>query len=961
MSYMITFTLKDVMDVLNTVKVHLAAIGIVLIIAVIVMIACRKLKDHTKFMIRAQAGCALALSLVIIANLICVGPMYVLISLAMGKAQLTDGTITQMLADVETVSDEGIVLLENENNILPLSDTTNLNVFGWASVAPNYSGRGSGAASDYYPITSLYDGLENAGFSLNTELYDFYMDYASERPNVAVTHQDWTLPEPPAATYPAEMMSKAKEFSDTAVIVLSRAGTEQADLPTDVSNLPRDGEFHDNTSEYSEFGNDHYLQLSRSERDMVELVCQNFNNVIVVWNGPCAFEMGFVEEYPQIKAALWCAPCGHTGFNSLGKILKGQVNPSGKTADTFVYDLNSTPYFNNIGSNYYDNMDEFASNRDAKYGSTPVSPCFVDLVEGIYVGYRFYETAATEGLIDYDKVVQYPFGYGLSYTSFTQDIQNYKNTADGCTFDVVVTNTGKVAGKDVVEVYYNPPYTNGGIEKASANLIAFDKTDMLEPGASQTIPVSIKAEDMASFDTYGHGCYVLEKGDYIISVNADSHDILDSVIYTVADDIVYDQNHPRSTDKTAATVQFDYVEGDVEYLSRANGFANYAAATAAPTNMTMSEENKANFINSSNYDPTATDNTEDVMPKTEQNNGLTLAELRGADFDDPRWEKLLDQMSVDDMVTLIGTAGYQTGEVKSVGLVGAVDADGPQAVNNRYTGVGSISFPSPVMTACTFNTDLAHLYGSGIGAMADEMEITGWYAPAINLHRSAFGGRCTEYYSEDPLLTGLLAAQAVEGAAEHGVYSTIKHFALNEQETDRDGMLCTWANEQSIRELYLKSFELAVKNSHPGALMCAHNYIGPLWTAGCPELITTVLRDEWGFGGFVITDWFLDNGYMNADQALRAGTDGMLLPYDKGSNMVQDRSATSVLAMRRACKNIMYTTVNSRLYSDENLNTGMQGWVKAMIAIDVVVVVALVVSEVFIFKGYQKRKNRKGE
>lgn len=956
---MISFTTEDVINVLNSISSYLIAIGVVLVLAVVAMIACMKQKDHVKFMVRAQAGAALILALTIIVNLICVGPMNTMISLAMGEGKLTEETITETLGDVQAVSEEGIVLLENEDNLLPLTGTSSLNIFGWASVAPNYSGRGSGAASGQYTITTLYDGLTNAGFSLNTELYDFYTAYASERPEIGTRHQDWTLPEPPASTYSAEMMSSAKAFSDTAVVVLSRAGTEQADLPTDLTKLPADGSFEDNTTEYADFGTEHYLQLSKSERDMVELVCDNFDRVIVVWNGPCAFEMGFVEEYEQIKAALWCAPCGQNGFNGLGRILKGDVNPSGRTSDTFVYDLSSTPYFNNIGNFIYDNMDEFNYKKDEKYGGATITPGFVNLVEGIYVGYRFYETAAAENLIDYDEVVQYPFGYGLSYTDFTQEISNFASNADGITFDVIVTNTGSVAGKDVVEVYSNPPYTNGGIEKASANLVAFDKTDSLEPGASQTLSFSVKAEDLASFDTYNHGCYVLEAGKYVISINSDSHNTLDSVTYEVASDIVYDESNPRSSDKNAATVHFDYLESNVEYLSRRDGFANYASATAAPTNFTMSPEDKAMFVNSSNYDPSSSNNPDDQMPKTEQQNGLKLADLRGADYDDPRWDTLLDQMSVTEMANLSGVCGYQTAEIKSVGKLSTTDVDGPQAVNNSFTGVGSIAFPACVMTACTWNTDMAYLYGDGMGKMADEMQITGWYAPGVNIHRSAFEGRSTEYFSEDGYLTGMMAGSAVNGAAEHGVYAYLKHFALNEQETNRDAMLCTWSSEQALREIYLRGFEVAIKNSEAHAVMCSHNYVGPMWSAGSPALVTTVLRDEWGFQGFALTDYFLGNGYMNADMAVRAGTDGMLLAFDRGINMVQDQtSPTSVQALRRAAKNIMFTTVNSRIYEEENSHPAMQPLTKLLIAIDVIIAVILVLVEVLIIKSYRKRKAR---
>ena len=954
---MISFTIEDVMNVVNAISGYLVAIGVALFLTIVAIVGCRKRKKHEKYLVRAQASGAFLLVLVVIINMICIGPMNTMISLAMGEGKLSQGTIKETLKDVQKVSEEGIVLLENDDNILPLSSTKNLNIFGWASIAPNYSGRGSGAASGQYEITTLYDGLKNAGFNVNEDLYDFYSEYASDRPDVGIRHQDWSLPEPPAASYPSDMLKSAKDFSDTALIVLSRAGTEQADLPTNLENLPADGSYNDNTTKYKDFGNEHYLQLSKSERDMVELVCDNFEKVIVVWNGPCAFEMGFVNEYESIKGALWCAPCGQNGFNGLGRILNGEVNPSGKTTDTFVYDLSTTPYFNNIGDFHYSNMSDFSFKKDEKYGGATVSPSFVNLVEGIYVGYRFYETAATEGLIDYDSVVQYPFGYGLSYTNFSQKIDNYNVTPEGCTFDVIVTNNGAVEGKDVVEVYYNPPYNNGGIEKASANLVAFNKTGIIKPGESETLSFNIKAEDMASFDTYGEGCYVLEAGDYIISINEDSHNIIDSVSYNVESDIVYDKTNPRTSDKNAATVKLDYVESNVDYLSRADGFANYEDAIAAPSNMKMSEEDKANFINSSNYDSSLDNNSSDEMPLTDQDNGLTLADLRGADYDDPRWESLLDQMSVEDMVNLSGIAGYQTGSVDSVGKISTTDVDGPQAINNSFTGVGSIAFPACVMTASTWNKEMAHVYGDRMGQMADEMQITGWYAPGINIHRSAFEGRSTEYFSEDGYLTGMMAAEAVNGAAEHGVYAYLKHFALNEQETNRDGMLCTWGNEQSIREIYLRSFEVAIKNSDAHAVMCSHNYVGPLWSAGSKALLTDILRDEWNFKGFAITDYFLGNGYMNADQAVRAGADAMLLAFDKGDNMVQDRtSPTSIIALRRACKNIMYTTVNSRAYSDDNLHPGMQSWIKMLIVIDIIIMIIMAFMEVLIIKSYNRRK-----
>ena len=543
-------------------------------------------------------------------------------------------------------------------------------------------------------------------------------------------------------------------------------------------------------------------------------------------------------------------------------------------------------------------------------------------------------------------------GYGLSYTTFTQEMGAISESNGTITFDVTVTNTGDVAGKDVVQVYYNPPYTNGGIEKASANLIAFDKTDLLEPGASQTLTISFNAEDMASYDTYGAGAYVLEAGDYVISINSDSHTIIDSQTYSVADTITYDEDNARSTDAVAATNQFAAAEGDVTYLSRADGFANYAEATAAPASYSMSDEAKATFLNNSNYDPNNYNNPDDVMPTTGAKNGLTLSDLRGVDYDDPQWDSLLDQMTVSEMDTLIAIGGYQTSAINSIGKVQTIDCDGPASINNNFTGKGSIGFPAAVMIAATWNVDLANDFGERIGKMADEMGVSGWYAPAMNTHRSAFAGRNFEYYSEDGVLGGKMAASAILGAQEHGVYAYMKHFALNDQETNRDVMLCTWSNEQAIREIYLKPFEIAVKEGGCQAVMSSFNYIGTVWAGACDELLNNVLRDEWGFQGFVLTDYFGNSTYMDADQAIRGGTDCMLVAYDTATNHVTDTtSATSVLAMRQACKNILYTTVNSRAYDPANLSGGgLQGWQIAAIVIDVVVAAALLLGAVAILK-----------
>ena len=944
---MLSINMDDVIKILNSIKSQLIGFGVVAVLLIAVMIACRKQSKSKKYLIRWQAGLGMVLALAITVNLILTGPMYSMVTLATGGGKVSEENVASATQLCENIADEGIVLLDNDGT-LPMAKNSKLNVFGWASTNPCYGGTGSGALSDAYPTVTLLEGLKNAGFELNTELSDFYTSYRADRPEVGMFSQDWTLPEPEAAQYTDEMMNNAKAFSDTAMVVITRVGGEGADLPTDVSQVT-----YDAGHSYNDFEpGDHYLQLSKTEKDMIDLVCKNFDKVVVVYNGANAMELGWVKDYSQIKSVVWCAGTGQSGFNALGSILCGDVNPSGRTIDTFVYDLTQTPTANNFGNFTYTNMDEF---KASSFGADTI-PAFVNYVEGIYVGYKFYETAAAEGLIDYDKTVVYPFGRGLSYTTFTQTLNSVTEADGTITVDVTVTNTGSASGKEVVEVYYNPPYTNGGIEKASANLIGFAKTSELAPGASENVTVTFKAEDMASYDTYGKGCYVLEKGDYVISINADSHTVLDSKVYNVASDIVYDASNKRESDVEVADNKFDFAEGNVTYLSRADGFANYAEATAAPADFELPAEAKATFYNNSNWNPEDFNNADDVAPTTGAKNGLKLKDMVGVDYNDAQWDTFLDQLTVSDMDSLIALGGYQSVAVSSIGKVQAIDCDGPASINNNFTQQGSIGFPSAVMIAATWNTDLAHDFGTSIGKMADDMDVSGWYAPAMNIHRSAFAGRNFEYYSEDGVLSGAMAANAIMGSQEQGVYAFMKHFALNDQETNRCGMLCTWSNEQAIREIYLKPFEISVKDADCHAVMSSFNYIGTRWTGGCKELLKNVLRGEWGFVGFVETDYFGVSGYMTADQCVRNGNDLMLCTTGNDFNTVTVLTNSSKQALRESAKNILYTVVNSRAYAEENLNPGMAKWQIVLIGADVLVALLFVTLEVKTLKGYKKRK-----
>ena len=951
---MISVEMEDVLAVLQLCKPYIIGIIAALVIGIVIMIACRRMSRGKRFLIRGEAAIAMVLAVVVCVNMICFGPMATLIGLATGNGTLSDETNEEAAEVAEEIMEDGIVLLKNES-LLPLNETKKLNIFGWESINPAYGGAGSGGINDLYDIVSLNQGLENAGFSINQELVDFYNNYGADNPEMSIQKQSWTLPEPPVDTYSDELIKSAKEYSDVAVVVLSRkAGEGHNDIPMDVSKAAYDN----NSDEYDDFPEgEHYLQLSQTERDMVDMVCSNFDNVIVIYNGANQFELGFADEYPQIKSVVWCPGTGNVGFNALGKVFSGEVNPSGKTPDTFIYDMTTAPWWNNAEKTEYTNLADMAVEGMNAGTAQVYAPAFTNYVEGIYVGYKYYETAAQEGAIDYDKTVQYPFGYGLSYTEFEQKMGELEEKDGQISVDVEVTNTGDVAGKDVVEVYYNPPYTNGGIEKSSANLIEFAKTDLLQPGESQTVTVTFSIEDMASYDENNAKAYVLEKGDYVISINSDSHTVLDQKTYTADADVVYEGENKRASDDTAATNVFEDAKGDVTYLSRADHFANYEEATAAPASAELGEPYVSEYHLNSNFDKTTYLNDEDVMPTTGADNGLTLADMRDADYDDPRWEKLLDQLTVEEMANMIAMAGYQTAAMDSVGKVATLDFDGPAAINNNFTGVGSIGFPIEVVVASTWNKELAQAWGECMGKISQEMGAEGWYAPGMNTHRTAFGARNYEYFSEDGVLAGNMGAKAVEGTRKYGVYSYIKHFALYEGNAK---MVSVWSNEQAIREIYLKPFEISVKQGGANAVMVSWSFLGDKWTGESSNLMNTVLRDEWGFRGMALTDFFRNNGhgFMNADAALANGVDAMLSTFNgEENNVANPEHPTSVLQMRNACKNVMYTVVSSWAYDGEHEETGMENWKKAGIGIDIVIALFIAGMEVLVIRGYKKRKN----
>lgn len=956
---MLQINMADVMNVIGSLTPYLIAIGVLFALALIITFAVNKktVKEvATRKIVHSESWLVALVGIVVAVSMMLTGPLSTLLNNATTtKYMLSDTTVSKANELAKEVQSEAVTLLKNDDSNLPLSGKK-VNVFGWGSTNPVYGGTGSGSMSKQYKTVSLLDGMKQAGLKTNTELSKLYTDYRKDRPEVGMFAQDWTLPEVPAKQYSDKLVSDAKDFSDEAVVVLTRVGGEGADLPTDMK--AKGITYKNNSKDYDDFQKgESFLQLSKTERDMIDLVTSNFKKVTLVYNGANTFQFDFLNDYPQIQSVVWCPPAGQTGFSALGEVLAGETNPSGKTSDTFLKDLTKSVSYNNFGKFEYTNMADKAAKYKGFTGDDVTAiPGFVNYSEGIYVGYKFYETASDEGLINYDDTVAFPFGYGLSYTSFDQKLDSVKYKGGKVTVTATVTNTGDKAGKDVVEAYYNPPYTDGGIEKASKNLAGFEKTKELQPGESQKVTVKFDDDDMASYDYKGAKAYVLEKGDYDISIQSDSHHVIDHKAITVKDTVTYDSDsNTHNGDKTVATNQFDDVAGDVTYLSRADHFANYKEATAAPTNFKMSDKAKETFYNNSNYDPKKFDKDSDKMPTTGAKNGLKLSDMYGKDYDDADWDKLLDQLTFDDMDNLIANGGYGTQAVKSVGKIQLTDADGPASLNNNFTGVGSIGFPASTAFACTWNKDLAKQFGEMIGDMAHDMHVAGWYAPAMNIHRNAFSGRTFEYFSEDSLLSGVMASSEISGAKSKGVYSFMKHFALNDQETKRTEMLCTWTNEQAMREIYLKPFEMSVKEGGAQAVMSSFNYIGNTYAGADSALLQTVLRGEWGFKGFVLTDYFGGYGYQNADQEVRAGNDSMLATT-KITNHITDKSATSVKAMRQAAHNILYTAANSWQYANGEPKVATPIRKTAMYVAWGVTAVLVIGLEIVAIKRYMNRK-----
>ncbi|OZG61747.1 beta-glucosidase [Bifidobacterium lemurum] len=955
----VAVSMEDVYSTLNAIKWPIIIALVVIVAAVALGIGVRKQSTEIVKLVRWQAVVASVAAVVVAFSVITLNIEYSLINKVMtGSDGLSAATQEESLRLGEEITGEGIVLLKNEGDAMPLSTDTKLNVFGWASTNPTYGGTGSGSVDESTAVT-LLEGLHNAGFETNETLTRFYEDYRSDRPVVGMQSVDWTVPQPTIEQYDDEgIFEDAQAYSDTALIVIGRSGGEGMDLPDKYSSessynkSQNGGDVVYSTQEDDIDSDKSYLELTNREIQMVERVTESFDSVYVVVNSANAMELGWLDEYDSIKGAVWCGGASATGFNALGEVLSGEINPSGRLADTYVYDLRATPTYNNYGNFEYENSTEITQSDEnvAK---------FVNYVENIYVGYKYYETAAVEGVIDYDAVVQYPFGYGLSYTTFEEEISGFERNGSTTTVEITVTNTGDTAGKDVVELYYTPPYYNGGIEKASTNLLDFAKTDALEPGESQTLEIVFDDEDMASYDDQINKSYVLEHGEYTITLNTDSHTVVDSRSFTIDDDAIYndDNDGKRSTDLVTATNQFDDARGDVVYLSRADHFANYDEATAAPTDMTMSEESMAVYQSKATFDAADYDDADAEMPVTGADNGLTIQDMTGLDYDDELWDDLLDQLTVDEMVAGVADGGFHMVSIESINSGESVDADGPAGLSSNFNdSMTGTAFPPAVVIASTWNKDLAEQRGTQVVVEGKELGITGWYGPAMNIHRSAFSGRNFEYYSEDGTLSGFIGAAEVTGATEQGMMTYIKHFALNDQETNRTNGLCTWATEQSIREIYLKAFEKSFKEGKSLAVMSSFNAIGARWAGSNSSLLQSVLRDEWGFHGAVDTDAMdpLADFYMDLNRGIRTGlTHGLSMgTYD---GLIDDtESAGTVIALREAMHENLYAVANSTAVEK---SAAMPMWAKCVIAADIIIALLLVGSEVLAVRAFMRRRN----
>lgn len=816
-----------------------------------------------------------------------------------------DADETTWKAQAVEIAEEGFVLLKNEDQALPLESGKKINLLGYKAYDPYYasSGSGRGSAAD---AVSTKDALEAAGFTVNPAPEDagIYKTAGKADKSLGMSVAKFSIDEigPESFTGDASFEAMA-EYSDVAVLVFGRTGGEATDL--------------------TDYDEGDYLSLSAEEEALLKKSCETFGKVIVVFNTPSAFNMESLQPY-DVDAIIWTGLPGAYGFTALGEILAGTVNPSGHLPDIWAMNASTAPARANFGVNKADNA------KNSYY---------VDYVEGIYVGYRWYETAYEEKAViqntitgekvdysDYDNVVCYPFGYGLSYTEFEQSIESVSDAKldpyDELTFHVQVKNTGSVEGKSAVQLYASKPYTEydmeNGIEKSAVELIGYAKTGMLKPGESEAVTITVQAEDLASYDTTylnsdgTNGTYVLEAGNYTFSVRSDSHTVLDTANIPLEETTYYSGDGKRPSDYTAAENAFDGVARG-EYLSRKDGFSNYADAMACVSSTLVSTDwETTDELYDEAYDEAVTKQYVEGVDYGVKGS-LTVDDLRGAAIDDERWDQLVAQMSIEDMQTLIGDALYKTRPIKSIGKVGTQDADGPMGISSLYNlDAKGVAYPGVPILAATFNNELATKLGKYIAQEAHKQGVTGWYAPGMNLHRTPYSGRNNEYYSEDTILSSGMAAAEVSGARSENLLVYIKHYALNDQESKRDKRIHTYATEQTIRELYLRPFEHAIKDGGTNAVMASMNYVGDVFAGGHAGLFTQTLREEWGFTGMTITDMDMGGEGKSIYACLRAGIDMWLSVVPAGFHGGECSNA-DIYYLQRASKNILYAQSQSMI------------------------------------------------
>lgn len=903
----------------------------------------------------------------------------------------------------EKICEEGFVLLKNDNS-LPLASGAKVSVFGMNSVDLVYGGSGSGA-KDSADSVDLYKSLENAGIDYNKKLKNFYEGKLSAgkgrgtSPSMGDIVEGFATGELAQSEYEGGIGNYTDGYKDAALVVFSRIGGEGYDLPRTMKNT--EGANPD----------DHYLQLDNNERALLSALCADnsgFDNVIVIINSATSMELGFIdgEEYNgKIKGALWVGTTGGTGMNALGKILIGEVNPSGRLVDTYARTFANAPSWQNFSTNFSSDGNTYHIN------GTTQNAHFVDYEEGIYVGYRYYETMGYTSYIAegdyswYDDAVVYPFGYGLSYTQFEWTLKSVKlGNADleengiivssdkdkDISVEVEVKNIGNTAGKDVVELYFSAPYTEGGVEKSHVVLGAFAKTDLLQPEQTCTVTLTFNLYSTASYDysdANGNGCstYEADAGVYNVYIGKNANDAWRNsdikFSYELAETLFYDE---AAEEGYKVENRFADVSSHIEtYLSRSDWEGTFPAIPDED-DRNVSQElidsmSLEAYIGSGAKTDIGKKWYQQRSPRqkrkalTYDQTEVKLYQLIGKDYDDELWDKLLNQLTYDEMRYLIGTGNFNTALMQNIDKPKTTDPDGPAGFTNFMSVIGATAtvydtcyYASECVIGATWNVELAEEMGIAVGdeslvgnERGDGRTYSGWYAPAVNIHRSPFSGRNWEYYSEDSLLSGKMAANVVKGAKSKGVYTYVKHFAVNDQETNREG-ICTWLNEQAMREIYLKPFEYAVKEGGTTAMMSSFNRIGTVWAGGSYELLTEILRKEWGFKGMVITDYSTES-YMYSDQMIRAGGDLVLMQDKQPSGSGTVFTSSHKYALRQATKNILYTVANSNAMNGMGegivYEYALPYWTIVLICFDIFVVLCLAVWGFFsIRKSYKNYK-----